>query len=66
MAPGWWVVGWAGAAGVALAVAVLGGVGDWRRRNRRDLDRVGWVDWVTVQMLALIVALVCAGVAWRG
>lgn len=56
---------WWGAA-AALGAAVLAGVGDWRRRNRRDLDRIGWVDWPTLQMLAVLVGVVCAAVAWRG
>jgi hypothetical protein len=33
-------------------------VADWRRRRRRDPDRVGPVHWPTVQMLALIVGAV--------
>ena len=53
---------WIGA-GIALCVAVLAGVGDWRRKRRVDLDRVGLVDWPTLQMLALIVAAVCVIVA---
>lgn len=57
---------WWSAAAAAVVVAVTCGIGDWRRRNRRDLDRVGWVDWASVQMLALLVALVCAAVAGRG
>ncbi|WP_242139561.1 hypothetical protein [Sphingomonas sp. TREG-RG-20F-R18-01] len=49
---------WAGMAG-ALAVAVLAGVADWRRSRRDDLDRVGWFDWRTVQMTALLGAALC-------
>ena len=41
-------------AGVAGAVALAAGLADHRRRRRADLDRIGWVDWPTVQMLALI------------
>ncbi len=43
----------------ALAVAVLAGVADWRRSRRDDLDRVGWFDWRTVQMTALLGAALC-------
>jgi hypothetical protein len=39
---------------VAGAVALAAGLADHRRRRRADLDRIGWVDWPTVQMLALI------------
>lgn len=44
---------WSGA-GVCLAAA---GAAMWRERSarrRRDLDRIGPVDWRTAQMLALI------------
>jgi hypothetical protein len=40
-----------------IVVAVLAGVADWRRRHRRDPDRIGPVHWPTVQVLALIAAL---------
>ena len=51
----WWV-----AAGVAGGVAVAAGIGDWRRTRRADLDRIGVLDWRTLQMLAVIVAAGCA------
>jgi len=35
-------------------VAIGAGIGDWRRKRRVDLDRVGLIDWPTLQMLALI------------
>jgi hypothetical protein len=57
---------WGTAAAVAVGVAVLAGVADWRRRRRRDLDRVGMVDWRTVQMLSLIVAAMLGTVAMKG
>ena len=53
---------WIGA-GVAGLFAVGAGVGDWRRRRRRDLDRIGWVDWPTVQVLAAIALAVLVSVA---
>ena len=52
-----------GAAGVLVAVAVAAGFGERRRRRRHDLDRVGWVDWPTVQMLALIALAITVALA---
>ncbi len=54
----WWI-----AAAAALGVAVLAGVADWRRKRRVDLDRIGMVDWRTVQMLGLIAAAMLGTVA---
>ncbi len=50
------------AAGVVAAscvgVAILALFRERRRVTRHDPDAVGWVDWNTVQMLALIGAAV--------
>ncbi len=46
---------WAAAA--ALLLALVAGLLDRRRRLRADPDRVGWVDWRTVQMAALLGAI---------
>jgi hypothetical protein len=35
-------------------VAIGAGLGDRRRRRRSDLDRVGLIDWPTLQILAVI------------
>jgi uncharacterized membrane protein len=51
----WWV-----AAAGAMVVAALAGLGDWRHRTRRDLDKVGWINWPSLQMAAVIAAVVCA------
>lgn len=50
---------WIGA-GACLALAVVAGLGELRRRKRRDFDRVGFVPWHSVQFLALLGALMCA------
>jgi hypothetical protein len=51
------------AAGVALLVAVVAGVAEHRRRRRRNLERVGWVPWMAIQMAGLFAALVLVSVA---
>lgn len=58
---GWWI----GAAG-AMLVAVSAGVADWRRQRRDDLDAVGWIDWRTLHILALVATALCVALAWRG
>ncbi|MET4664341.1 hypothetical protein [Sphingomonas sp. PvP056] len=57
---------WWGGAVIALVGAVLAGVADWRRTRRDDLDRVGWLDWRSVQMFALIAAALCVVAAQHG
>ncbi|KQT32289.1 hypothetical protein ASG29_10760 [Sphingomonas sp. Leaf412] len=53
-------------AGAAIAVAIAAGWRDARRRRRDDVDAVGWVDWTTVQVLAVFVAAGAALLAWKG
>lgn len=55
------VDGWIAVA--AAVVAVVAGLLDWRQRRRRDLDRVAPVDWRTIHLLALGLAIVAIGVA---
>ncbi|WP_170318346.1 hypothetical protein [Sphingomonas sp. PAMC 26621] len=57
-------MGWVGAA-VAFGVAVLAEFADRRTVRRTNLDRVGWLDWRTVQMGAVIAAVVCVIAAQR-
>ncbi|QLC21877.1 hypothetical protein HFP51_06590 [Parasphingopyxis sp. CP4] len=44
------------AAGIALAFAIIAGWMDWRRNNRDQLDKVGWVNWTLLMVLAGIAA----------
>ncbi|MBX3593187.1 hypothetical protein [Sphingomonas sp.] len=55
---------WIGA-GTLVLVAAGSGLADWRRANRRDLDRVGWMPWTLIQLMALLFAVVCAALAIR-
>ncbi|HEY0117042.1 MAG TPA: hypothetical protein VGB54_15125 [Allosphingosinicella sp.] len=51
------------AAGAAVVVAVFAGVADARRNRRDHLDRIGWVPWRGIQVIAafaLLVVLVLA------
>lgn len=53
---------------VAAALAILAlsaGVIDWRHRKRNDLDRVSLIDWRSVQVFALISAIIAAAVAFQ-
>lgn len=53
---------WGGAAAAAL-VAVASGFGDRRRKRRRDLDRVGFVPWPLIQLLAMLLVVILVSVA---
>ncbi|UYY60163.1 hypothetical protein [Sphingomonas sp. S2-65] len=46
-----------------MTVAIASGIGEHRRRNRKDLDRVGLVPWPLIQLLALLAALILVSVA---
>ena len=52
-----------GGAIIALLVAGASGIADWRERKRRDLDAVGFMPWTTIQMLALLAAVVLGSLA---
>ncbi|MGP7794638.1 hypothetical protein [Sphingomonas sp. CLY1604] len=49
-------------AGAALLLAVVAALADRRRRLRHDPDRVGWVDWRTVQMAALLATILLVSI----
>jgi hypothetical protein len=53
---------WGGAI-TALLLAVGSGVGESRRQKRRDLDRVGFMPWAMLQVLAMLGAVILVSVA---
>lgn len=52
-----------GAAAAAVLVAIASGFGEHRRRGRRDIDRVGFMPWTLIQVLAMLIAVILASVA---
>lgn len=56
----WW------GAGIGLALALLAGMAEYRRARRRDLDRIGWMPWNLIQLLALLAAVMAAALAMKG
>ena len=53
------------AAGAAAAVALVAALADRHRMRRRDLDRPGVMPWALIQVLAMLVAAVLAGIALK-
>lgn len=39
---------------------------DWRRRNRRDVDRVGFMPWREIALMSAAVALLAAALWVHG
>lgn len=58
---GYWIV-----VAIAFVVAVGSGLADRRRMRRTDLDRVGMIDWRTLQLVAIAVLLIGASLALKG
>jgi hypothetical protein len=53
---------WSGVAAL-VALAVASAFAERRRMRRSDPDRVGVVPWLSVQLFALVAALIVASVA---
>ena len=53
---------WSGCA-TALAVAGVANLAEHRRAKRRNLDRVGFMPWSLIMVLAMMIALSCAAIA---
>ena len=51
---------------VSVTAAILLGVAElaeWRRRNRRDVDKVGFMPWRGIALVSVAVAIVGAALA---
>jgi hypothetical protein len=53
---------WA-AAGAAAVLAIAAGLAEWARGRRRNLDRVGWMPWQLLSVLALFATIILAALA---
>jgi hypothetical protein len=53
-------------AAALLALAAGAAVAEHRRTRRRDLDKVGWMPWNAIQVLAFFAAVGAAVLAMRG
>lgn len=47
----------------AVIVVIIAEFGTWRRKHRRDVDRVGFMPWRGVAFAALAIALLSAVLA---
>ena len=56
---------WIAAGGLAL-LAAFAALAEHRRGRRRNLDRVGWMPWNLIQVLAFLGAMAAAAVALTG
>jgi hypothetical protein len=59
--PALWTV-----AGGFAALALAAGLAEWARNRRRNLDRVGWMPWQLVSVLAMFLAIGLAALAMQG
>lgn len=53
-------------AGIALFVLVIAALGERRRMRRKNLERVGFMPWPLITVLASLLFAVFAGLAVRG
>ncbi|MAW98165.1 MAG: hypothetical protein CMN72_00660 [Sphingomonas sp.] len=58
VAPGWIAVA------VLLVIALGCALAERARRRRRDLDRIGMINWMSLQLIALMAALLVAAFTW--
>lgn len=53
------------AGGIALAVAIVAGILDWRRTHRKRIDDYGWMPWRGIQVTAMFAAIVILIIALK-
>ena len=51
--------------GLLLLLALLAALAEHRRKNRRDLDKVGVMPWNFIQVIAFLCAVIAAVLALK-
>ncbi|NCP10827.1 MAG: hypothetical protein GW859_02530 [Sphingomonadales bacterium] len=51
---------------IALVVLVVAAIGERRRMRRKNIERVGFMPWPLITVLASLAFAVFAGIAVRG
>ena len=51
--------------GLLLLLALLAALAEHRRKNRRDLDKVGLMPWNFIQVIAFLCAVIAAVLALK-
>jgi hypothetical protein len=58
--------GWAIAGGVAVLIAATAAIAERRRNNRKNIDKVGFMPWPFIMVMALLFAAISIGLALKG
>lgn len=51
---------------VAVLIAIFATISERRRNNRLDIERVGFMPWPFITMMALLMAAIFIGLALKG
>jgi len=54
------------AGGLAVIVAVIAAIAERRRNNRKDIEKVGFMPWPFIMLMALLFAAIAIGLALKG
>lgn len=57
---------WAWLTLTLVTLAGVSGIADYRRKHRKDLDRVGFMPWPMIMVVALVMAAFAGNIALRG
>jgi len=52
-------------AGASAALAAFSTLAEWRRHRRRDPDRVGFMPWTLINVIAVLAAVMLAAAALK-
>ncbi|HEY9092346.1 hypothetical protein [Parasphingorhabdus sp.] len=58
--------GWAIVGGMAVLIAAIAAIAERRRNNRKNIDKVGFMPWPFIMVMALLFAAISIGLALKG